>query len=81
MTLTNAIKDKINLVLDKYDRIVSCEIFGELIIILCGRFIRYAFIDPKLTITIDNKLEGLSFKDAKLDFGENVEIYKVISTS
>ena len=59
MTLTNAIKDKINLVLDKYDRIVSCEIFGELIIVLCGRFIRYAFIDPKKTIILDNKIEGL----------------------
>lgn len=80
MTLINSLTEKINVVLDKYDRIVSCEVFGDLIIVLCGRFIKYAYIDPDKTIVLEEKLEGLDFKEAKLDFGENVEIYKVVST-
>ena len=81
ITMINSIQDKMNLILEKYERIVSCEIFGNLILVLCGRFIKYAFIDPNSTIILGDNLEGLVFKDAKLDFSENVEIHKVVSTS
>ena len=59
---------------------MSAEIFEDLLIVWCGRFIKYAYVDEDTTIVVDDDLLGLDFIDAKIEFSQNVEICKIIAT-
>ena len=58
--------------------IVSSQIFGDLIIVQCGRFIKYSKLDESMfNDDIDSENH---FIDLNLDFDKNVEIAKIWST-
>ena len=58
--------------------IVSSQIFGDLIIVQCGRFIKYSKLDESM-FNDDIDSEN-NFIDLNLDFDKNVEIAKIWST-
>ena len=58
--------------------IVSCNLFGELLVVQCGRFIKFCPLDPSMFAEQINSSN--EFKDIAIDFDESIEIAKIWDT-